>query len=219
MSFRRVFALTGLLALGAAQAETAAEVTPGDAKAGETKAATCGACHGLDGNSASNQYPKLAGQHENFVARQLALFKTNQRVNPIMLGFAAPLSDQDMRDIGAFFATKASLPGVADEKLVARGAALYTSGDAKIGVPACMACHGPDGRGNPGAGYPQLAGQWTDYVSAKLKEWHDGGHWGDDDRAKIMPTIAERLSPQDITAVSSYIEGLHTAQGTTAKAE
>jgi len=219
MSFRLGVALAALFALGTAHAEGSAS-TPamGDAKAGEGKAAACGACHGIDGNSSDKQYPKLAGQHENYIARQLGLFKANSRANPIMLGFATPLSDQDMRDLGAFFAAKKSLTGVADEKLMARGEQLYKGGDVKLGVPACMACHGPDGRGNPGAGYPQLGGQWTDYVSAKLKEWQGGGSWGADDRAKIMPEIAKKLSEQDITAVASYAEGLHNAGGT-AKAE
>jgi cytochrome c553 len=220
MSFRLGVALAALFALGTAHAEgSAAAPAMGDAKAGEAKAAACGACHGIDRNSSDKQYPKLAGQHETYIARQLALFKANQRVNPIMIAFAAPLSEQDMRDVGAFFATKKALTGVADEKLLARGEQLYKGGDVKLGVPACLACHGPDGRGNPGAGYPQLAGQWTDYANAKLKEWHDGTSWGADDRAKIMPEIARKLTEQDIAAVSSYIEGLHTATVQTAKAE
>ena len=202
----------GSPATATAPAETAQTTAkPGDATAGQAKSATCAACHGMDGNPASSQYPKLAGQHENYIARQIVLFKTQKRPSPIMMGFAMPLSDQDMHDIGAYFASKTSLPGVADTQLVARGEALYRGGDAKAGVPACMACHGPDGRGNPGAGYPQLAGQYADYVTLKLKDWHDGKTWGDDDRAEIMPAIAKALSEQDIAALSSYIEGLHAA--------
>ena len=201
-----------------AVAENAHGVVTGDATAGQSKVTTCAACHGMDGNPASSQYPKLAGQHESYIARQITLFKAHARDNVIMMGFAAPLSEQDMHDIGAYFASKASLPGVADSKLVARGEALYRGGDAKAGVPACMACHGPDGRGNPGAGYPQLAGQFADYVSAKLKDWHAGKTWGNDDRAKIMPAIAKNLSDEDIAALASYVEGLHaaTAGATTA---
>lgn len=220
MSFRHVIAVAALFALGTTQATESPAADPGDAQAGAAKATACGACHGMDGNASDQQYPKLAGQRESYIARQLALFKGGQRQNPIMAGFAAPLTEQDMHDLGAFFATKQSLPGVADDKLVARGKQLYRSGDAALGVPACMACHGPDGRGNPGAGYPQLAGQWTDYIAAKLKEWHDGTNWGEDERAKIMPMIAKRLPEQDIAAVSSYIEGLHTAApAATAKAD
>jgi cbb3-type cytochrome c oxidase subunit III len=185
----------------------------GDAKAGEGKAAACGACHGMDGNSSDKQYPKLAGQNEAYIARQIKLFQSQKRQNAIMMGFAATLSEQDMHDVGAYFASKSSLAGVADEKLLERGQALYRGGDGALGVPACMACHGPDGRGMAGAGYPQLAGQWADYVQAKLKDWKSGTTWGDDANAKIMPEIARRLGDTDIAALASYVEGLHTATG------
>ena len=238
MSFRRVFALSLMIVSGAAfaqQTEPApAGATPpaaaapavhaagplfGDAKTGEGKAGACGACHGMDGNSADKQYPKLAGQNEAYIARQLALFKSQKRQNPIMMGFAAQLSEQDMHDVGAYFATKASLPGVADEKLIQRGQALYRGGDATLGVPACMACHGPDGRGMAGAGYPQLGGQWADYVQTKLRDWKAGTTWGDDTNAKIMPEIAKKLGDQDIAALASYVEGLHTADATATAAK
>src|SRR5258708_19800 len=130
MSFRHVVAFTALIGAGAlAQAaEPAATFKPGDTNAGQAKAATCGACHGADGNSASSQYPKLAGQHEDYLARQVELFKSNKRSNPVMMGFIASLTAQDMHDIGAYFASKASLPGVADAKLVAQGEAAYCGG-------------------------------------------------------------------------------------------
>lgn len=246
MSFRRVFALSLLIAAGTTEAQTSSQppnvATPatspavpsqqtapepaeakakpeaapvgnvlGDAKAGEGKAAACGACHGMDGNSSDKQYPKLAGQNEAYIARQITLFQTQKRQNPIMMGFAANLKVQDMHDIGAYFAGKSSLPGVADEKLLARGQSLYRGGDARLGVPACMACHGPDGHGMAGAGFPQLAGQWADYIQAKLKDWKNGTTWGDDGNAKVMPPIAERLGDNDIAALASYVEGLHTA--------
>jgi cytochrome c553 len=188
-----------------------AQVKPGDANAGQAKAAVCAACHGMDGNPAQSQYPKLAGQQEDYTARQLELFKEKKRDNVIMQGFAAPLQPQDMHDLGAFFATKTSLPGVADSGLVQRGEVLYRGGDNKLSVPACMACHGPDGRGNPGAGYPQLAGQYGDYIGAKLKDFRDQKSFGDDDRAKIMPLVAKGLSDTDIASLASYVEGLHAA--------
>lgn len=247
MSFRRVFALSLLIAAGAAAAQTpqgqpqpntatpsaspvappsqaapmpaekaAAEKAPsglilGDAKAGEGKAAACGACHGMDGNSSDKTYPKLAGQNEAYIARQLDLFKAQKRQNPVMMPFIGNLSAQDMHDVGAYFASKASLAGVADEKLLARGQAIYRGGDAALGVPACMACHGPDGRGMAGAGYPQLSGQWADYIQAKLKDFKGGTTWGDDNNAKVMPEIAKRLGDTDIAALASYVEGLHSA--------
>lgn len=247
MSFRRVFALSLLIAAGAAAAQTpqgqqqpntatpeaspvappgqaapqpaekaAAEKAPagfliGDAKAGEGKTTACGACHGMDGNSSDKTYPKLAGQNEAYIVRQLGLFKAQKRQNPVMMPFIGNLSAQDEHDIGAFFAGKAPLAGVADEKLLTRGQSLYRGGDAALGVPACMACHGPDGRGMAGAGYPQLAGQWADYIQAKLKDFKAGTTWGDDGNAKIMPEIAKHLGDNDIAALASYVEGLHPA--------
>jgi cytochrome c553 len=192
--------------------EATAQLKPGDATAGQGKAAVCGACHGMDGNSTDAQYPRLAGQSEAYIARQLGHFKDGTRQNPIMMGFASALSLQDMHDVGAYFATKKPLPGVADQALVAQGQALYQQGDTTRGIPACMACHGPDGRGNPGAMYPQLTSQHANYVQATLKAWHDGTAWGKDAHAKIMPSIAQKLDEKDIAALASYVEGLHTAE-------
>lgn len=213
MSFRHVIALAALLGASVASAEETAApaVKPGDATAGQAKAATCGACHGADGNPATSQYPKLAGQHENYIARQVELIKSNKRPNPVMMGFIANMTPQDMHDVGAYFATKTSLPGVADAKLVAKGEALYRGGDKATNTPACMACHGPDGRGNPGAGYPQLAGQFADYTAAKLKDFRDGKKWSDDDKGAIMPAVVHGLNDAEIAALASYIEGLHSA--------
>lgn len=191
---------------------------PGDATAGQAKAAACGACHGMDGNSSDAQYPKLADQSEQYIVTQLMRFKSGVRDNVIMAGMAAPLSPQDMHDLGAFFAQQKLVPGVADEALAKDGGKLYREGDAARGVPACMACHGPDGRGNPGWRVPQIAGQHADYVQAQLKAWHDGATWGSDAHAQVMPTIAKRLTAEEITAVSSYVEGLHTAPVTAAAA-
>ena len=119
-----------------AGAEAAAALKPGDATAGQGKAAVCGACHGMDGNSTDPQYPRLAGQSEQYIAAQLAAFKSGKRMNPIMMGFAQPLSEQDMHDLGAYFATKTSLPGVADQALVEQGQTLYRQGDVDRGIPA-----------------------------------------------------------------------------------
>ena len=236
MSFRLVIALSALLGAGSLTAQTPAPTSPaatpsaaapaaastagtalkpGDAAAGQAKTATCAACHGIDGNSASAQYPKLAGQQASYIVRQLELFKSGKRASPVMMGFVPNLSEQDMRDIGAYFASKTSLPGVADAKLVPVGEAYYRSGDAKDGVPACMACHGPDGRGNPGSEYPQLSGQHADYVAARLKAYRDGSA-GSDDHAKIMEAIAKPLSDAEIAALASYVEGLHAVDASTA---
>ncbi|MEZ5463546.1 cytochrome c [Dokdonella sp.] len=211
MSFPRVFALGVLFCATLAHAETPGNLLLGDAEAGASKAAACGACHGMDGNSVDPTYPKLAGQNEAYIVRQLKHFKSGERANPIMAPFAMTLSEQDMHDLGAYFAGKQATPGQTDEVFVERAQLLYRSGDAKLGVPACMACHGPAGRGIAGAAYPQLSGQWTDYVMAKFGEWRGGTVWGSDENAKIMPDIAKRLSEEDVAALASYAQGLHAA--------
>jgi cytochrome c553 len=197
--------------LGAGRAVAADQPLVGDATAGAAKVAVCGACHGADGNATSPMYPKLAGQSENYLVRQIELMKSGKRSNPVMMGFIANLSAQDMHDMGAYYASKTALAGVADAKLVEPGQLYYRGGDAQDRVPACMACHGPDGHGNPGAMYPQLAGQFADYTTAKLKAFRDGQGFSDDEHGKIMTTIAKPLTDADIAALASYIAGLYTA--------
>jgi cytochrome c553 len=209
---------------GAAPVAALADDKPatwGDPKAGQTKAGTCAACHGADGNSADAQYPRLAGQHERYIAKQLHLFKTGERESPIMGPMAATLSAQDMRDIGAYFATQKGQSGVADESPIAAGAnagkkfwevgeKLFRAGNAKAGVPACLACHGPSGRGNPGPAYPSVGGQHGAYTTARLNYYRAGS-----DKAlaaaPAMVDIAKRLSDEDIEGLATYIEGLHHA--------
>lgn len=202
----------------AANAPATGPVKPGDATAGQGKAAACGACHGLDGNSTDPQYPRLAGQSEQYIASQLLQFKSGKRMNPIMMGFASTLSEQDMHDVGAYFATKSPLPGVADQALVDQGQTLYRQGDTDRGIPACMACHGPDGAGNPGAQYPRLTSQHATYVESRLRAWKASTAPADDPHTKIMMPIAQKLSDQDITAVASYLEGLHASEPTASPA-
>jgi cytochrome c553 len=200
----------------AANASPAGTAKPGDATAGQGKAAACGACHGIDGNSTDAQYPRLAGQSEQYIAAQLEEFKSGKRVNPIMLGFASSLSEQDMHDIGAYFATQKPLPGVADQALVEQGETLYRQGDTARGIPACMACHGPSGAGNPGAHYPRLTSQHSQYVESRLKAWKASTEPSNDPHTKIMMPIAQKLDDKDIAAVASYIEGLHSNEPTQA---
>ena len=192
---------------------------PGDATAGQAKAAACGACHGMDGNSSDAQYPKLAGQSEQYIVTELMRFKSGTQQNAIMQGMAATLAPQDMHDIGAYFSQQKRLPGVADAKLASTGGKLYREGDTSRGIPACMACHSPDGAGNPGWRVPNIGGQHADYIQAQLKAWHDGTTWGSDAHAMIMPSIAQHLTEQDISAVSSYVEGLHPAPAPKATAK
>jgi len=210
-------------AAAAAPAEHAAApaaVQPGDAVAGAAKAAACGACHGMDGNATDPQYPKMAGQHERYIVRHLELFKSGERENPIMLGLASPLGAQDMRDIGAYFASQKALPGLADDSVIAgteerytdRGRRLYFGGDVAAGQPACMSCHGPTGNGNPGPAYPSLAGQHARYTKDVLKRFRDGAVYGKDERANaVMSQVAAKLSDTDIDALATFLEGLHRA--------
>lgn len=206
--------------------EAHGEASAGDAAAGEAKAAVCAACHSADGNASDPQYPKLAGQHERYIARHLALYKSGERNNPIMLGFSAMLSPQDMRDIGAFFAGKSVVPGMADDSEIADGPNagkkfyevgqdLYRGGDAERGIPACIGCHGPSGRGNPGPAYPALGGQHAQYTSAQLQAFRDGAVHGRGNNAnEVMAGVAKYLTDEEIGALASYIEGLHANPGT-----
>jgi cytochrome c553 len=195
----------------------------GDAKAGQVKAAACGACHGMDGNSSDAQYPKLAAQQERYIARQLALFKTGERENAIMVGFASSLSPQDMRDVGAYFASQKVVPGVADDTVIKDGVyqgkkfyevgqMIYRGGDAARNVPACMACHGPTGAGNPGPAYPNLGGQHAKYVADKLTAFRGGLVLGQKGYANaVMSQVTHNLTDQEIQALATYVEGLHAS--------
>jgi cytochrome c553 len=192
----------------------------GDPKAGAQKAGVCAACHGVDGNATDPQYPRIAGQHERYIARQLAMFKSGERNNAIMLAQAVNLTAQDMRDIGAYYATqKPQNAGVADESVIKvgpySGMKYYQVGEkiyryGRDGVAACAACHGPVGRGNPGPSYPSIGGQHASYTQAKLLEFRTGQVWGKGDNAKAqMAEIANKLTEEEVAALASYLQGLH----------
>ena len=180
----------------------------GDAAAGKAKSAACGGCHGFDGNSSIPAYPKLAGQNEAYMVSQIKAFKANtDRQNAIMLGMAAGLSDEDAADIGAYFqaqSVKEAAPFDADK--AAAGRELYKGGDLQKGIPACQACHGPTGAGTAGIGYPQLGGQYVDYTMAQLKAFKEGTRKNDD--KMLMRSIVEKLSDEEMAAVSNYIASL-----------
>jgi len=185
----------------------------GDPAAGEQKSAVCAACHGTDGNSVNPMWPKIAGQHEQYLVRHVTLIRSNDRPVPEMYGIAQTLSDQDILDLAAYYNTQTISPGAADENLVAAGEQLYNAGNASEGIPACAACHGPAGEGNPYAGYPWLAGQHATYTGNMLKKYRDGTMWGEDDaNSAVMVGVARRLTDEEIDAVSSYIEGLYRAE-------
>jgi len=205
-----------------------AESRPGDPEAGASKAGLCAACHGMDGNPMEGMpYPRIAGQSERFIAHELALFKSGQRTTGMalaMVPFASELSAQDMRDLGAFFESQPTAAGIADDTPVTEdgpykdlafyqiGEKIYRGGDPARGIPACLACHGPSGAGNPGPAYPSVAGQESGYVQTRLQEYRAGVAEADDARLfQIMATIAKSLTDQEIAALASYLQGLHRA--------
>lgn len=198
----------------------------GDPKKGATLAGACAACHGLDGNAAADPklYPRIAGQSERYVARQLALFKTRERNTgnaALMYPYADPLSPQDMRDLGAYYATQKSGAGIADDTVIAQGPnagqkfyevgqRLYRSGDGSRGIPACLACHGPAGIGNPGPAYPHVGGQQAWYSARRLEEYRAGiSNESDKHLFNIMAAVAKPLTDEEIQSLASYLQGLH----------
>jgi cytochrome c553 len=194
----------------------------GDITRGQAKSGTCAACHGVDGNSADATYPKLAGQHELYVARHLALFKQGDRINAVMQPNATALSNQDMRDIGAYFASQKLIAGIADDTVVKEGPhkgkkyyqigeRIYRGGKAD-GTPACIACHGPSGRGIPGPTYPAVGGQHASYTAKMLTDYRAGLVLGKGEQAKAtMKAVAKNLSDEEIQGLATYIQGLHNA--------
>lgn len=196
--------VTLLLTLGITGMAQAA----GDAKAGQAKAAMCGACHGADGNSAAPNFPKLAGQGERYLLKQMNDIKSGNRNILEMTGLLTNMSEQDMADIAAYFASQNMGVGAADPALVKAGEALYRGGKLAEGMPACTGCHSPNGAGNDAAGFPQLGGQHAQYVAKQLTDFREGNRTNDGD-SMMMRSVAAKLSNKDIQAISSYIQGLH----------
>lgn len=174
------------------------------------KAATCAACHGVDGNSVNPEWPTLAGQHASYTAAQLAYFKAGEkRKNALMMPMAATLSEQDMQELAEYFESQTPAKSFAqdDPEMNALGERLYRGGNASTGVPACMACHGPAGKGNGLARFPALGGQHATYTAGQLLAYKRGERSTDPNA--MMRTIAQRLSDDEIQAVANYISGLH----------
>ncbi|WP_299734566.1 c-type cytochrome [uncultured Endozoicomonas sp.] len=179
----------------------------GDAAAGKAKSVTCSACHGAAGVSPAPNWPNLAGQGERYLVKQITEIKEGARSVPEMVPFVGGLTEQDIEDLAAFYASQPAPKGVSDPKYTSLGEALYRGGDAKKGIPACSACHSPTGQGNYLAGYPMLAGQKPDYTAKQLRDLREGDRTNDGE-TKIMRTIAEKMSNKEIEAVSNYISGL-----------
>ena len=204
--------------------------TWGDAKAGQTKAGACAACHGLDGNAMQQNAPRIAGMPERYIAQQLHQFKAGERTSgmaAVMAPFASMLSAQDMRDVGAWYASQKPGAGIADDTVIAAGPnkglkfyqvgeKLYRAGDTARGIPACMACHGPSGAGNPGPAYPSVQGQDGAYVVRRLEEYRTGTSTAKDAaHFKLMASVAKGLTDEEIQSLGSYMQGLHArATGT-----
>lgn len=208
------------------EAPSMAATTWGDAKAGQTKAAACVACHGIDGNSSMDIYPSIAGQNERYIAQQMSLIASGQRggMALAMLPFVTDLAPQDMRDIGAWYASQKATAGLADDTPIsegplagqpfyATGQQLYRGGDAPRGIPACIACHGGTGAGNPGPGWPHVAGQHAAYIAQRLQQYRSGEHTLEDPAGfQIMHQVSRQLTDAEIQSLASYLQGLHPAR-------
>lgn len=200
-----IFTLALMLGVaGTAQAQ-------GDVEAGKAKSSTCVACHGNDGNSPADMYPKIAGQHASYIEKQLLEFKAAAtggvgRANAIMGGMVMPLSEQDMADLAAYYASISVTPVAVPEEVIEQGAALYQGGDMERGITACIACHGPRGEGLESAKFPRLSGQHPAYIKAQLELFRSGER--DNDPNGMMRDIATKLTDQDIEILSQYVAGL-----------
>jgi cytochrome c553 len=199
-----LLALSAPLSLAAAPAAPAKAAKP-DLVAGEAKfTAVCAACHGADGNSGSPANPKLAQQHPEYLVKQLREYKSGVRKNAIMQGMAAGLSDDDMKNMAHWLASKKAKPGFAkDKELVALGERIYRGGIADRQVAACAGCHAPNGAGIP-AQYPRLSGQHADYTVAQLTAYREGGR----QNSLQMTQVAAKLNDREIRALADYIAGL-----------
>lgn len=199
--------LISLVALLAFAGVAGTSMAAGNAAAGKTRSAVCAGCHGVDGNSAAPNFPKLAGQDAQYIVKQLADFKSGARKDPIMSGMAAPLSKKDMDDLGAYFASQKRTPGVANLNDDSRKVAeiLYRGGNTKLGIPACMSCHGPSGAGI-GPNYPAVGGQHATYTAKQLTDFKSGARSND---GHVMTQIAFLLSDSEIKAIAEYMAGLH----------
>jgi cytochrome c553 len=181
----------------------------GDATAGQALAAPCAACHGQNGVAVLPAYPNLAGQGEAYLRKQLGLIKSGARAVPLMAGQLDALSEADLANLAAFYASLPATVNQAKDERLDLGERIYRAGIASKGVAACTACHSPTGAGNALAGYPHLGGQPSDYVATQLKAYREGQRASDDDVGAVMRQVAAGLTDGEIAAVANYVQGLH----------
>jgi cytochrome c553 len=196
----------GLVAVIAGASLSVYAFAQGSAESGATKATVCLACHGLNGNSSNPEWPNLAGQGARYLAEQLKLFREGKRNNAVMMPMASALSDQDIQDLAAYYAAQKPTGLEADPSYWRAGEKLYRGGDISRQIPACIACHGPMGRGNVPAAFPALRAQHSVYTQKQLTDYAAGARTGA--KADVMHTIAKRMTVEDIRNVSSYIQGV-----------
>ena len=206
-------ALSLTILLGALSASNATAFD-GDVNAGKEKSATCAACHGPDGNAPVNIYPKIAGQHADYIYKQLVEFKSGMtsggkegRMDPVMSAMAMPLSEQDMKDLAAYFSSLNMSEGSTPKDVVEVGAMLYKAGDAERGIPSCASCHGPRGNGSSLAKFPKVSFQHPEYIKSQLEKFRNGTRHND--LNGMMGDIAKKLTDKDIEVLSKYLGGLH----------
>ncbi len=192
-----VLALSGLISFAANAA---------DAEAGKAKSAVCAACHGADGNSSNPMWPSLAGQHASYIYKQLSDFKAGSRINASMAGMVAGLSDDDMKNLAAYYETQSPRSVAFDGELIARGESIYRGGITETGVAACMGCHSPSGKGNGPAGWPSLKGQYPEYIVTQLQAFKQGARTNDP--GKMMGNLVGRMSEMEMKAVAAYVAGI-----------
>ncbi len=183
----------------------------GDPVAGKEKSSQCAACHGVDGNSTNPDFPKLAGQHADYLVKQLSYFATGERENVTMKPMASVLDEQGREDAAAYYASQKRKIGAADGSdpaFLALGERIYRAGNPVSGIAPCMGCHGPDGAGNPAALYPSLRGQHAKYIENQLHGFAEGKRVNENAK-KMMQILTSRMTNKEIRAVANYIQGLH----------
>jgi len=194
----------------------AESLVKGNAENGAAKAATCVACHGINGNSTNPEWPKIAGQSEVYLYQQMLQFKSGERKDPVMAAQVVNLEDQDMRDIAAYFSQQTQSLGAASSnesgndlsEKAKMGERVYRAGNKEWKVTACIGCHGPRGLGNDAAAYPRVSGQHAAYTIKQLKAFKNQTRSGTT-KAEMMADVATRLSDEEIEAVADYLQGLH----------